>query len=215
MILSWLAQVIGGQKNAKGAPRQRMGNPARPQQNQLQEGIELFKKMVAEQQQQNRQKQNTPKRGQQVPRQSPPPIQQARTAPANKSPQESRSQQKKSQKGQNQKQPRPETSRKSLGDEISRRHIPVETDLARHVVADAQQSLAKNSIADHVRNDLQNNVAAEVASHLGTSQGTTSPVTRSGLASSLRTSLGDRSRVAQAIVLSEILQPPVAMRKKS
>ncbi|MCA9099322.1 MAG: hypothetical protein KDA36_13090, partial [Planctomycetaceae bacterium] len=147
-IFARIAQFLGGGNKGNAPPRQRMGNPARPAQNQLQEGIELFKKMVAEQQKQNRQQQPPPRRPQNAPRQSsPPPIQPARTAPQARSGQDQRAQQqqkKKSGKQQPARRPSPETSGQSLGESVSRRHIPVEADLKRHVVAESQQALSRN-----------------------------------------------------------------------
>jgi len=221
-IFARIAQFLGGGNKGNAPPQQRMGNPARPAQNQLQEGIELFKKMVAEQQKQNRQQQPPPKRPQNAPRQSsPPPIQPARTAPQIRSGQDQRTQQqqkKKSGKQQPARKPAPETSGKSLGESVSRRHIPVEADLGRHVVAEAQQAFSRNSIAEQVNRDLQNDVSAEVASHLGTRQTapaqSTSRRPQSPAATSIRTILNNRQNIAQAIIVSELLQPPVALRKK-
>ncbi|MCA9094782.1 MAG: hypothetical protein KDA68_14945 [Planctomycetaceae bacterium] len=221
-IFARIAQFLGGGNKGNAPPRQRMGNPARPAQNQLQEGIELFKKMVAEQQKQNRQQQPPPRRPQNAPRQSsPPPIQPVRTAPQIRSGQDQRTQQqqkKKSGKQQPARKPTPETSGKSLGESVSRRHIPVEADLGRHVVAESQQALSRNSIAEQVNRDLQNEVSAEVAAHLGTRQTTpaqsASRCSQPRTAASIRTILNNRQNIAQAIIVSELLQPPIALRKK-
>lgn len=210
-ILSWLAQVAGGNKNVKVPPRQRMGKPAGPIPNQLQEGIELFKKMVAEQQKQNRSPQKDAGGARPVPRQSSPPaIQPVR---------ETRDQQQQKQgKSAPARKPKTESRRKGLGEEVNRRQIPVESDLGRHVVAESQQALSRNSIGDQVRRDFEKNISTEVAAHLGQSRAGHAPPLQRAVqphgAGILRTILNDKQKISQAVLINEILQRPLALRKK-
>lgn len=205
-IISWIAQALGAGKNAKAPPRQRMGNPARPLPEQLQEGIELFKKMVAEQQQTRQQQANPRSEAKAQPQQkrtTPPPIPAASTQTKGK-----KNKQQQSRKSAADKQAN------VLGENVSRRHIPVETDLRQHVVADAQKYLSKDSISDQVRDNMRNSVSAEVAAHFGgdqRSQGTSPQPTTPQI---LRSLLKNRQRISQAIIINEILQRPAALRNK-
>jgi len=217
-IFSWISQALGGGKNAKVPPRQRMGNPARPIPEQLQEGIELFKKMVADQQRlrQNPPAQNTPPAAEGFKKNNPPPI------PSQRPKDRSTSEQQPIKASQRKKQSRKSNSSREQpfsGGSVGQRHLPVEADLRQHVTSDAQKYLNQNSVADQVRSDFQNSVNDEVTSHLG-KDGTRKNITpgqaplTDNSAQALRRLLKNRHTISQAILINEILQRPVGLRKK-
>lgn len=214
-ILSWLAQILGG-KNAKGPPpQQRMGNPARPLPDKLQEGLELFKRMVAEQQKQQQAGRpladggSDPRGGGGV---NFPGSGSGRKPEKRRGGQDSGNTAKKP-KIKPEKQTTSVKDRESLGEDISRRHLPVESDMRQHILQDAQKNLSINSISDQVGQDLKSEVSREVSEHLGTRQDAQRSDTR-GRIQAVRGLLRNRESISQAILINEILQRPLSLRKK-
>ncbi len=214
-ILSWLAQILGG-KNAKGPPpQQRMGNPARPLPDKLQEGLELFKRMVAEQQKQQQ------GGGPQADRGSDPRGGGGANSPRTGSGRKSEKRRTAQDSGSTSKKPKikPEKQttavkdRESLGGDISRRHLPVESDMRQHILQDAQKNLSINSISEQVGQDLNREVSREFSEHLGARQEAQRSDTR-GRIQAVRGLLRNRESISQAILINEILQRPLSLRKK-
>ncbi|MFO1022011.1 MAG: hypothetical protein U0903_15160 [Planctomycetales bacterium] len=216
-VISWISQLISGGKPKKGEANRRKGEPVRPGGNTLQNEIERFKQLV----EQARAGQNpnvppsAPSQNQPRPQISPR-LQQdeaaRRSSPGRINPSRaaapppvSKSEAKRQKKN---------ADRKRLGDAVAERHINTTQDLNTQVNKHVQQHLNTQTLTETVQRDLSDKVSESVREHLGDSRRSQEPEKKAPVSQAkiLRKLLGSRQGVQQAIIINEILQPPLARR---
>lgn len=221
VIISGLSQMLSGAKGKKEAPARRAGEPVRPSGNTLQDEVEKFKQMV----EQMRQGEDSGRPQGQT--RNPPPANQprsqipARPKGASHEPKPGRINPARAQGGSQvskseAKRQKKNAERKKLGGEIADRHIQVEQDLQTQVNKHVQQHLSTQTLADTVQRDLASQVSESVREHLGDSRTSAAPSAgeRKGTspAANLRKLLLSGPGIRQALIVNEILQPPLARR---
>lgn len=216
-IISWISQMVSGGKQKKGEAAKRKGEPVRPSGNTLQDEIERFKQMV--EQARAGQTPNSPPpappRNQPRPQVSPRLQQEEasrRPSPgrinpsrANPAPPVSKSETKRQKKN---------ADRQKLGEAVADRHINTEQDLNTQVNKHVQKHLSTQTLGETVQRDLSSQVAQSVREHLGNSSRTEEPAKQpaNSRATPLRRLLASHQGIQQAILINEILQPPLARR---
>jgi len=110
----------------------------------------------------------------------------------------------------------PKRRRKPLGSEITQRHISDPNELGSEVREHLSDYMEDSRIDESVESHLGHNISESVAQHLGTTS--TKPTSENrpstDAAQNIVALLQNPAGVRQAILLSEVLSPPLASRQK-
>jgi len=218
-IISQLSSLFANKKQGPPAKGPRAGQPAPPQKaggDRISDEIEIFLEQITGK------KPAQKKPVQKQPRQATPVAKPRRLTPSGQTPARSSQQRKSQPPKKTQKPQKPKRVRPSS--RISKREVSDSSQLGKGVRSHVSEHMEEGRISDHVATHLDHDVIEGVREHLGAFGGDdaarfatagSQKQKTSAAASQIIDLLRDPAGVRQAILINEILSPPLGSRRRS